>query len=149
MTSNVGARDIAKGRVGFGQMGGGGDDSAAYKRVFSPEFRNRIDAKITFSSLEPEVMVKIVDKFVTELEEQLLRKKVKLTMTKAARKYLAEKGYDPAFGARPLQRVIKNEIKQLLGDEVLFGRLEKGGEVTVDAKSGKLTFEFPNALELV
>ena len=145
MTSNVGARDIAKGRLGFGGSSGSGDDTAAYKRTFSPEFRNRLDAKINFTALQPEIMFKIVDKFVTELEEQLLRKKVKLTITDKARRYLAEKGYDPAFGARPLRRVIKNEIKQVLGDEVLFGALEKGGLVTIDVSDKKLSFAYPKA----
>ena len=146
MTSNVGARDMAKGAVGFTSAGNAraGDDTAAYKRAFSPEFRNRVDAKIGFDQLSPEVMLLIVDKFVTELEEQLIRKKVKLNVTNKARKYLAEKGFDPAYGARPLRRVIKDEIKQLLGDEVLFGQLEHGGAVTVDVKKGALAFSYPS-----
>ena len=86
----------------------------------------------------------LTDKFVTELEEQLIRKKVKLNVTNKARKYLAEKGFDPAYGARPLRRVIKDEIKQLLGDEVLFGQLEHGGAVTVDVKKGALAFSYPS-----
>ena len=143
MTSNVGARDVARGGLGFTRREGAGDDTAAYKRAFSPEFRNRIDAKITFRPLDESVMVLIVDKFIAELEGQLERRRVTLELTEAAKAHLALEGYDPAFGARPLARVIKKQIKEALGDELLFGKLEKGGHVRIDFIDGALHFEYP------
>ena len=143
MTSNVGARDVAKGGIGFGRSAGSGDDTAAYKRAFSPEFRNRIDAKISFAPLSMPVMERIVDKFIDELVEQLRKKQVEPTVTEAAKAYLANEGFDPAMGARPLARVIRNEIKRLLGDELLFGRLRDGGQVVVDAEDGELVLKYP------
>jgi ATP-dependent Clp protease ATP-binding subunit ClpA len=145
MTSNVGARDLATARVGFGARGTAGDDDRAYKNTFSPEFRNRLDARIPFKALDPAVMGSIVDKFVKELQAMLADKEVTLEVTERARTYLAEKGYDPANGARPLARVIEDEVKRPLGDEILFGKLENGGKVTVDAENGavKLAFEVP------
>jgi ATP-dependent Clp protease ATP-binding subunit ClpA len=142
MTSNVGARDIARGFVGFGDGQVTGNEDAAYKRLFSPEFRNRIDAKISFLPLDMTVMERIVDKFIMELEAQLEKRKVELTVTGKARLWLADKGYDPAFGARPLARVIKREIKEKLADEILFGALSKSGHVKVDVGDESLTFEF-------
>ena len=142
MTSNVGAREIARGFVGFGEGQTKGNEDAAYKRLFSPEFRNRIDAKISFLPLDMTVMERIVDKFIMELEGQLEKRKVELTVTDKARQWLAEKGYDPAFGARPLARVIKREIKEKLADEILFGALSKRGHVTVDVGGEGLTFDF-------
>ena len=142
MTSNVGARDVAKGKVGFGRGRGQGDDTVAYKKAFSPEFRNRVDAKIAFDPLSMPTMLRIVDKFITQLQQQLEVKKVTLNATDPAREYLAEKGFDPAMGARPLARLIKTEIKQCLGDELLFGRLSRGGEVTVDKGDEGLTFSY-------
>ena len=145
MTSNVGAREVARGGIGFGRSAGAGDDEEAYKRAFSPEFRNRIDAKIQFLPLDMDVMALIVDKFLRELQDQLTKKRVTLTVTAEARSLLAVKGYDPAFGARPLARVVKTEVKQPLGDELLFGRLARGGEVVVGSQDGKLTFTFPSS----
>ncbi len=142
MTSNVGARDIARRAVGFGDTKGMADVDREYKRLFSPEFRNRLDARIGFNALEPSVMNHIVRKFLKELEVQLTEKNVTLTATEAAIAYLADKGYDPDFGARPLARLIQDEVKRPLGDELLFGTLEKGGAVTLDAVDGKLTFKF-------
>jgi ATP-dependent Clp protease ATP-binding subunit ClpA len=138
MTSNVGARDLARRSVGFGGDRATGDAEREYKRMFSPEFRNRLDAKIDFSALSPAVMSSIVDKFLLELSQQLAPRNVTLTATTAARAYLAEKGYDPDNGARPLARVIQDEIKKPLGDELLFGKLEHGGHVEVDTREGKL-----------
>jgi ATP-dependent Clp protease ATP-binding subunit ClpA len=140
MTSNVGARDLARRSVGFGGERATGDADREFKRMFSPEFRNRLDAKIDFNALSPTVMSSIVDKFLLELGEQLAPRDVTLTATPAARAYLAEKGYDPDNGARPLARVIQDEIKKQLGDELLFGKLEHGGKLAVDAKDGKLVF---------
>jgi ATP-dependent Clp protease ATP-binding subunit ClpA len=142
MTSNVGARDLATARVGFGERGTAGDDDRAYKNTFSPEFRNRLDARIAFLALDPAVMGSIVDKFVRELAAMLADKNVTLEVTERARKHLCEKGYDPANGARPLARVIEDEVKRPLGDEILFGRLENGGTVRVDLQDAKLTFAF-------
>jgi ATP-dependent Clp protease ATP-binding subunit ClpA len=145
MTSNVGARDLAKRAVGFGDTRGTADADREYKRLFSPEFRNRLDARIMFNALDRTVMAHIVKKFLEELEGQLAERNVTIKATDAAIAYLADKGYDPDFGARPLARLIQEEVKRPLGDELLFGKLEKGGSVTVDAKDGKLTFGFESA----
>ncbi len=145
MTSNVGARDLARRSVGFA---GGKDLSGAdreYQRMFSPEFRNRLDAKIAFDPLSRATMSSIVDKYVKELRLLLREKKVEIELTPAAREYLADKGYDPDFGARPLARVIQEDVKRPLGDELLFGKLEHGGKVTVDAKDGALRFAYEAA----
>jgi len=142
MTSNVGARELSKRMPGFGGAGGEkfGDTDEAYKRMFSPEFRNRLDAKVDFQPLDPRVMGQIVDKFLKELAAQLAERKVTIDLTPAARGYLAERGYDPMNGARPLARVIQDEVKRPLTDELLFGKLASGGKVTVDYVDKKLTF---------
>jgi ATP-dependent Clp protease ATP-binding subunit ClpA len=142
MTSNVGARDLSRRLPGFGQGERFGDSEEAYRRLFSPEFRNRLDAKVDFAPLDPMVMGQIVDKFVTELEKQLADRHVTIGLTEAAKKYLAEKGFDPLNGARPLGRVIQDEVKRPLTDELLFGHLVQGGSVTVDHVEGKLTFSY-------
>ncbi len=142
MTSNVGARDLAQSRVGFGDRGSAGDDDRAYKNTFSPEFRNRLDARIMFKPLDPSIMGHIVDKFVKEIGALVADRNVKLEVTEAARQYLAKKGYDPTFGARPLGRVIEQELKPRIGDEMLFGELEQGGKVVVDLRDDKLDFTF-------
>jgi ATP-dependent Clp protease ATP-binding subunit ClpA len=142
MTSNVGARELSRRMPGFG-VGADerfGDTDEAFKRMFSPEFRNRLDAKVDFAPLDPAVMGRIVDKFVGELATQLAEKKVKIELTDAARTYLAKKGYDPLNGARPLGRVIQDEVKRPLTDELLFGKLAGGGTVRVDAVDDKITF---------
>ncbi len=146
MTSNVGARELAQARVGFGERGMSGEDDKAYKNLFSPEFRNRLDARIQFKALDPAVMGSIVDKFIRELGAMLADKDVTISVTERAKKYLAEKGYDPANGARPLARVIDGEVKKPLGDELLFGKLENGGHVEVDVVDDKVTFAFSPAL---
>ncbi|HTO51768.1 MAG TPA: ATP-dependent Clp protease ATP-binding subunit ClpA [Myxococcota bacterium] len=139
MTSNVGAREMTARSIGFsGESRGSGQKDV--ERLFSPEFRNRLDEVVKFKSLSPEVMSRVVDKFVTEVESQLAEKKVQIALTGAARAWLAEKGYDKHFGARPLARVIQTEVKDKLADELLFGKLAKGGRVTVDAVDGALTF---------
>ncbi|HVU53137.1 MAG TPA: ATP-dependent Clp protease ATP-binding subunit ClpA [Polyangia bacterium] len=142
MTSNVGARELSKRLPGFGHPGGTefGDTDEAYKRMFSPEFRNRLDAKVDFRPLDPRVMGQIVDKFVAELAAQLAERKVTIELTEAARAYLGDKGYDPMNGARPLSRVIQDEVKRPLTDELLFGKLASGGKVKVDAADKKLVF---------
>jgi ATP-dependent Clp protease ATP-binding subunit ClpA len=142
MTSNVGARDLGRRSLGFGEARTSGDAEREYKLMFSPEFRNRLDSRIAFAALSPSTMKHIVDKFVGELAAQLEAKGVTMTVTDAARQYLAEKGYEPDFGARPLARVIQEEMKRPLGEELLFGKLEKGGSVEVDAADGKLVYLF-------
>ena len=131
MTSNVGARDLGRRSVGFGDKRATGDAEREYKLLFSPEFRNRLDARIGFDPLSPGTMGSIVDKFMKELSGQLAEKHVTIEVTEPARTYLAEKGYDPDFGARPLARIIQEEVKTPLGEELLFGALEKGGSVVV------------------
>jgi len=145
MTSNVGARDLSRRRPGFASGDQFGDSSDAFKRLFSPEFRNRLDAKIDFAPLQPEVMGQIVDKFVGEMAGQLAARNVQIELRPAARAHLAEKGYDSAFGARPLARLLQDEVKKPLTDELLFGQLVTGGKAFVDAVEGKLTFRFEPA----
>ncbi|MBX3182046.1 MAG: ATP-dependent Clp protease ATP-binding subunit ClpA [Polyangiaceae bacterium] len=145
MTSNVGAADLARRKLGFGQAETRGDGDHAFKNTFSPEFRNRLDARIAFDPLSPEVMGHIVDKFVLELKEQLGERAVTLSLTAAARDYFAEKGYDRDFGARPLGRVLQDEIKSRLGDELLFGELAEGGHVEVDVEGGEVKLRFTRA----
>jgi ATP-dependent Clp protease ATP-binding subunit ClpA len=144
MTSNVGARELSRHMPGFGVGGADrmGDIDEAFKRMFSPEFRNRLDAKVDFAPLDPAVMGRIVDKFVAELAAQLGERKVTIELLDGARAYLAKKGYDPMNGARPLARVIADEVKRPLTDELLFGKLSGGGAVRVDADGDKLTFKF-------
>ena len=141
MTSNVGAEDMAKRKVGFSEDIRLGDNDAAYKRAFAPEFRNRLDAKIDFMSLQPEVMESIVDKMVAELEQRLADKKVAIVLSPEARAWLAKEGYDPAMGARPLARVIRDHLAEPLSEELLFGRLTKGGKVTVVVDGESLRFD--------
>lgn len=143
MTSNVGARDMEKGRVGFSDLAGGnpGDDDKEFKNLFSPEFRNRLDARIKFGRLAPATMLKIVDKFLAELEGQLAERKVVLHVDDDARNYLANKGFDPKMGARPMARLIHDALRKGLADELLFGQLQKGGEVDVGiGDDGQLQF---------
>jgi ATP-dependent Clp protease ATP-binding subunit ClpA len=144
MTSNVGARDLSRRLPGFGSGDDArlGDIDEAFRRAFSPEFRNRLDAKIDFAPLQESVMLQIVDKFVAELGAQLGERKVTVELADAARAYLAKKGYDPMNGARPLGRVIQDEVKKPLTDELLFGALANGGKVRVDHDGDKLTFAF-------
>ncbi len=142
MTSNVGARDLSKHMPGFGSGERFGDSDEAYKRMFSPEFRNRLDAKVDFLPLAGPVMLQIVDKFVAEVCGQLAERKVTLQVSPAARDYLAEKGYDPMNGARPLARLIHEEVKRPLTDELLFGALVNGGSVSIDLEGDTLVFAY-------
>jgi len=141
MTSNVGARDLGRRAVGFGESRATGDAEREYKLLFSPEFRNRLDARIAFDPLSPSTMGSIVDKFMKELSGQLAEKKVTIDVTDAARTYLSDKGYDPDFGARPLARIIQDEVKTPLGEELLFGKLEKGGAVVVSTQESDIEDE--------
>ena len=146
MTTNAGAADLAKAPIGFNRTKREGDDEEAINRMFTPEFRNRLDATIAFSNLPPEVISKVVDKFVFELEAQLGDRNVTIELTEDANKWLATKGYDEKFGARPLSRVIQEHIKRPLADELLFGKLKSGGvvRVVVEEKDGEkvLGFEY-------
>ena len=144
MTTNAGASDLAKAAIGFGRNVREGDDKEAIDRLFSPEFRNRLDAIISFGNLPMEVVHRVVDKFIAELEGQLDDRQVEILLTDAAREWLAEKGYSTEYGARPLARVIQESIKKPLAEELLFGRLAKGGSVEVDAGEDGLTFAYPD-----
>jgi ATP-dependent Clp protease ATP-binding subunit ClpA len=144
MTSNAGTNAMGKTTIGFGDRSkdthSKGKD--AIKKLFSAEFRNRLDSTITFNSLTPEIMKKVVDKFITELKQQLSQKKVEISMSDNAGNWLVEHGHDPQFGARPLGRLIQTEIKDVLSEEVLFGKLFKGGKVYIDLDKDKLTFNY-------
>jgi ATP-dependent Clp protease ATP-binding subunit ClpA len=143
MTTNAGASDLAKPAIGFGSSIRQGDDEEAINRLFTPEFRNRLDAVISFAPLSPETIGRVVDKFVLQLEEQLADRNVTIELESSARKWLAEKGYHPQFGARPLGRIIQEHIKKPLAEELLFGKLSKGGIVRVKrTDDDKLAFEF-------
>jgi len=144
MTSNAGTREMSQHTIGFGDVD---KDTAAkgkvaIERMFSPEFRNRLDEIINFNSLDLDIMEKVVDKFMLELNDQLAAKKVFLTISDSVRTWLAKKGYDPQYGARPLVRVIQTEIKDALSDQILFGTMQKGGEVQIDLKDDELVFDY-------
>ena len=141
MTTNAGASDLAKPAIGFGREMREGDDEEAINRMFSPEFRNRLDATIGFHNLSPEVVHRVVDKFVVQLEGQLADRSVTIELTDESRDWLANKGYDKLYGARPLARVIQEYIKKPLADQLLFGDLVDGGHVKVLVKDSKLDFE--------
>jgi len=138
MTSNAGAAEQAKAAIGFGKSLRENEDTIAIERLFSPEFRNRLDSIISFSALSKEIIVQVVDKFVVQLEAQLMDRNVAIELSKTAAEWLGDKGYDNRMGARPLARVIQEEIKKPLAEELLFGKLSKGGLVKVGIKNGKI-----------
>jgi ATP-dependent Clp protease ATP-binding subunit ClpA len=145
MTTNAGASDAAKEAIGFGRGKREGEDEEAIKRLFTPEFRNRLDATIPFAGLSPEIIEMVVDKFILQLETQLADRNVTIALTVKARKWLATRGYDEAFGARPLGRLIQEHVKKPMADELLFGSLQKGGGVKIDVDKNdpeKLSFKF-------
>ena len=154
LTSNAGSREMSAASIGFAEGGSGeahdqrlqkvaaGKSKAAIEKVFSPEFRNRLDAIVTFRTLSASVMEQIVDKFVLQLEQQLAERHVAITLTDEARAWLAKKGYDPVFGARPLARVVQKEVRDPLTDQILFGALEHGGTVTIRVDGGALMFAY-------
>jgi len=144
MTSNAGTREMSTQSIGFGDKKYDTKDKGkeAIERFFSPEFRNRLDGIIHFNALTEDIMKKVVDKFMNELKEQLAAKKISIRLSDGARTWLAKNGHDKRFGARPLARLIQTEIKDTLSDEILFGKLVKGGEVFVDLKNAKLTFSY-------
>ena len=144
MTSNAGSREISSHAIGFGDPKSDrtGKGKKAIERYFSPEFRNRLDAIITFKSLTLDIMEMVVDKFMAEFSQQLSIKKVRIKYSDDCRTWMAKRGYDPQYGARPLARLLQTEIKDILADEILFGRLEKGGKVDIDVKNNELKFEY-------
>lgn len=142
MTTNAGASDFSKNTIGFGNHKNVSDNSEAIARIFTPEFRNRLDSVVHFAPLDTDVVELVVDKFIDSLQAQLADRRVKIEVSKKARKYLSVKGYDHKNGARPLERIISDEIKKQLADEILFGKLSKGGKVTIDIKQDKLIFMF-------
>jgi ATP-dependent Clp protease ATP-binding subunit ClpA len=147
MTTNAGAESLSKTSMGFTQSKKMGDEQAEIKRLFTPEFRNRLDATVSFAPLSQEVILKVVDKFLMQLEDQLHEKKVDATFTDALKSYLAKNGFDPSMGARPMSRLIQDTIRKALADELLFGKLTNGGNVTIDIDSNdkvKLIFEEEN-----
>lgn len=145
MTSNAGAAEIARPAVGFERENRIGEDTEAVERLFTPEFRNRLDAIVPFNSLSPEILDRIVDKFVMELEAQLADRNVIIELDQSARRWLGKQGFDPAMGARPLARKIQKYLKEPLADEILFGRLESGGSVQVSVKDDALVFTYHSA----
>ncbi len=141
MTTNAGASDMAREAIGFGRVVREGEDEDAIRRLFTPEFRNRLDAVIPFAGLSPEIVARVVEKFVMQLEAQLADRNVTIELSSAAKEWLAERGYDRLYGARPLARVIQEHVKKPLAEELLFGKLAKGGSVKVTLKDGALDFE--------
>ena len=142
MTSNAGAREMAATAIGFGEQSNEGKDQQAIEKLFSPEFRNRLDGVVHFQTLPPAAVERVVDKFMKELIDQLAEKNVRIALTDDARRYLAEKGYDKTFGARPMARLIQSEVKQVLADEILFGQLQNGGRVEIDLGEDGLVFRY-------
>jgi ATP-dependent Clp protease ATP-binding subunit ClpA len=136
---------MAKPAIGFGRPARVGEDEEAVKRLFTPEFRNRLDAIVPFAGLTPEIVGNVVEKFVMQLEAQLADRNVTIELSSAAKEWLAEKGYDPLYGARPLARVIQEYIKKPLAEELLFGKLVKGGAVKVGLKDAALAFDIAEA----
>ena len=132
MTTNAGAENLQKRSIGFSDSKQAGDEMQDIKRMFTPEFRNRLDSVISFRSLDEEIILRVVDKFLMQLEEQLHEKRVEAIFTDALRKHLGAEGFDPLMGARPMQRLIQDTIRKALADELLFGKLVNGGKVTVD-----------------
>jgi ATP-dependent Clp protease ATP-binding subunit ClpA len=139
MTTNAGARDLSARKVGFALSGTGGSAKGAIEKAFTPEFRNRLDAIVTFSVLGRAEILKVVDKNLKELQALLDEKNVTLEVSREAKEWLADKGYDPAFGARPMARVIEEHLKKPLADAMLFGKLQKGGKAKVVRKGEGLT----------
>jgi len=148
MTSNAGTREMSTQTIGFGDKQSDTKDKGktAIEKFFSPEFRNRLDEIIHFNPLTEEIMEKVVDKFMNELKAQLVAKKVSISISPEARTWLAKNGHDPRFGARPLTRLIQTEIKDVLSDEILFGQLEKGGDIFIDIENDKLAFDYTGSL---
>jgi len=137
MTTNAGAHESARRSIGFTEQDNSTDAMEIIRKTFAPEFRNRLDSIISFRALDMPIILRVVDKFLLELEEQLALKNVSISVTRSAREWLAEKGFDPKMGARPMKRVIQEQIKRPLADDLLFGELVDGGEVRVTAPRTK------------
>ena len=146
MTTNAGADALNKTQIGFTKTASSGDEMIDIKRMFTPEFRNRLDAIVSFASLDKNVILRVVDKFLMQLEEQLHEKKVEVIFTEVLKDYLADNGFDPLMGARPMARLIQDTIRSALADELLFGRLANGGKVTVSVNAGKVELLFEEEL---
>ena len=144
MTTNAGASDLAKEAVGFGRTQRSGDDTEAINRMFSPEFRNRLDAIIAFAGLSKKIISRVVEKFIMQLEVQLGDRNVSIEISEEARSWIGSKGYDKNFGARPLARIVQEYVKKPLAEELLFGKLTGGGVVSIDFQDGKLSFDYEN-----
>jgi ATP-dependent Clp protease ATP-binding subunit ClpA len=132
MTTNAGAEGLSKNVIGFSNTKSPGDEMGEIKRMFTPEFRNRLDAVVSFAALDEQIILRVVDKFLMQLESQLNEKKVEALFTENLKKYLAKNGFDPQMGARPMARLIQDTIRRALADELLFGKLANGGRVTID-----------------
>ena len=143
MTSNAGSFELGKASIGFAPQSSRGDNTEAIKRIFSPEFRNRLDAMIAFAALDAETVRHVTDKFMIELETQLEAKGVTIEVSEHARNWLAEHGYDEQMGARPMAKLIADTLKKPLADEILFGRLQTGGRVRVQVKNNTLRLSYP------
>ena len=150
MTTNAGASELSKTSIGFTNDKRAGDEMAEIKRLFTPEFRNRLDATISFAALDEQIILRVVDKFLMQLEAQLTEKKVEVSYTEALKKYLAKNGFDPLMGARPMARLIQDTIRRALADELLFGRLASGGKVTIDVDAdNKVKLDISEEKEVV
>jgi ATP-dependent Clp protease ATP-binding subunit ClpA len=149
MTTNAGAEEMSRSSIGFSHQDHSSDGKEALKKMFTPEFRNRLDSIIQFSALSKEVVKTVVDKFLVQLQTQLDEKRVHLNVTDEARAWLAENGYDEKMGARPMARLIQEKLKKPLAEMVLFGELSNGGDVTVTVEDDDIHFEFASELETV
>jgi len=145
MTTNAGAVEMSRSSIGFTVQNHSSDGMEAIKRIFAPEFRNRLDAVVQFDALPMDVIQHVVDKFLFQLEGQLEEKKVALSISPEARTWLARNGYDEKMGARPMERLIQEKIKRRLAEELLFGRLSEGGTVEIDVADNELTFDMRDA----
>jgi ATP-dependent Clp protease ATP-binding subunit ClpA len=141
MTTNAGARQASRRSIGFVEQEHATDAMEVIRRTFTPEFRNRLDAVVQFKSLDFDHILRVVDKFLIELETQLLEKRVRLNVTPEARRWLAEHGFDPQMGARPMARLIQDKVKRAIADELLFGKLADGGKVNLDVSDGELSVD--------
>jgi ATP-dependent Clp protease ATP-binding subunit ClpA len=141
MTTNAGASEMSRQAIGFGRGNKTDADSEAIEKAFTPEFRNRLDAIVPFAPLQPEIVRKVVDKFIMQLEMQLADRQVEILLDEAACDWLAARGYDAAYGARPLARLIQEHVKKPLADELLFGKLVAGGQVKISVKDDQLLLD--------
>ena len=148
MTTNAGAIDVSKKKIGFNSVRSGSDSSDAINKLFSPEFRNRIDSIIHFNHLSKKIVFSIVDKFIIEIEAQLEDKGVSLSINKDAKEYLADEGYDEVYGARELGRVIQEKVKKPMAEELIFGKLSKGGHVEISFINKQIKFNYSNKQEI-